>query len=80
MLRLSGDSAVKHAKFGTFGYFRIVLDCEWLVFLLMRGHHVDRVDEGGGRGSLPEGFRVDQRRHLHLVGALPLHFILLGVG
>ena len=46
----------------------------------MRGHHVDRVDEGGGRGSLPEGFRVDQRRHLHLVGALPLHFILLGVG
>jgi hypothetical protein len=46
----------------------------------MRSHHVDWVDEGGRRGSLPQGFRVDQGCHLHLVGALALHFILLGVG
>ena len=46
----------------------------------MRGHHVDRVDEGGRRGGLPEGFRVDQRRHLHFVSALPVNLIFLRVG
>lgn len=74
-----GNSAVEHTEFSTFWNFRIVLDCERLVFLLLCCHHVDRVDEGWGGGSRAESVRVDQVSHLDLVGALSLDLILLGV-
>ena len=54
----SGDTAIEHAQFGSFGDLR-VLDCQWLVFLVLRCHHIDRVDEGRGRGRLPESVWVE---------------------